>query len=340
MRRSHVEIDVEALRRMYVDERMTTADIAVRLGCGTSTVGRQLRRLGIQPRVRGPRLDLDRSGCIQGTPRWSAPIAWVVGLIATDGNLASAGHRITLTSTDVDLLRCARSCLALSNQIGWSSGGLGAGVCRLQWRHRAFYEWLIAIGLTSRKSLTIGALKVPDEYFPDFFRGCVDGDGTVLVYTDRHHAARNTSYVYDRLFVSLVCGSRPFLEWIEATILRLVGLPDGLHAKQRPGARPVWVLRYSKRASVKLLAWMYYAPDVPCLARKRRKAEPFIPRQKEGILMRRAGVSELADDSDSKSDAREGVGVRVPSPAPPLHGTTPSLTTPGPGRYRGRSVGL
>ena len=70
---------------------------------------------------------------------------------------------------------------------------------------------MIAIGLTPRKSFIIGALKIPDEYFSDFVRGCIDCDGTVLVYTDRSHAARDASYVYTRLYVSLVSASRPFL---------------------------------------------------------------------------------------------------------------------------------
>ena len=171
-----VELDADALRRMYVDERMTTVGIAGQLGCGATTVSRRLRTLGIPPRSRGPRRE--REGDAEATRRWSAQIAWVVGLIATDGNLTGAGHRITLTSTDVDILTSARRCLGLSNRIGWSTGGLGAGTCRLQWRDRAFHEWLIAIGLTPRKSFTIGALKVPDEYFSDFVRGCIDGDGT------------------------------------------------------------------------------------------------------------------------------------------------------------------
>jgi hypothetical protein len=109
---------------MYVRERLTTADIAARLGCGTTTVNRRLRKLGIRLRRRGPGHGSARDNV---APEWSAEIAWVVGLIATDGNLAGTGHRITLTSTDVDLLRRAGGCLGLSNRIGWSSGGLGAG---------------------------------------------------------------------------------------------------------------------------------------------------------------------------------------------------------------------
>jgi len=35
-------------------------------------------------------------------------------------------------------------------------------------------------------------------------------------------------------------------------------------------------LRYAKAESMRLLAWMYYAPAVPCLYRKRTKAEGFL----------------------------------------------------------------
>jgi hypothetical protein len=269
---SYVTIDAQALRRMYVDEALTTQESATRLGCGASTVRRRLHRLGIPVRGRGP-----HTGLRIGSPAWSREIAWIVGLITTDGNLSKMGHGVTITSKDIDLLECARRCLALSNRVGWSSGGLGGGTYRLQWRSLVFYDWLVSIGLTPRKSLTIGPLAVPDAYFPDFFRGCIDGDGTVLVYTDRYHATKKASYVYTRLYVSLVSASRPFVDWMRATIYRLLSLSGGIHVKWTRGLRrPVWILRYSKKASVRLLSWMYYAPDVPCLARKRAKAEPFI----------------------------------------------------------------
>ena len=81
-----------------------------------------------------------------------------------------------------------RSAASFESTIGSGDvrGGLGHACHRLQWRDRELYGWLTDIGLTPRKSLTLGPLTVPDEYFADFFRGCIDGDGTILVYTDRH----------------------------------------------------------------------------------------------------------------------------------------------------------
>jgi hypothetical protein len=48
---------------------------------------------------------------------------------------------------------------------------------------------------------------VPDEYFVDFLRSCIDGDGSITTYTDRYNTFKNPQYVYARLYVSLVSAS-------------------------------------------------------------------------------------------------------------------------------------
>jgi hypothetical protein len=268
---SHVVIDSETLRRMYIDEQMSTEKIAEQLTCASSTVRRRLRSFGIPVRRRGP----IQSVSLTPVPAWSRDLAWIVGLIATDGNLAKQPRGMSITSKDVELLERARRCLALSNRFVKSTNKRGFAY-RLQWRNRAFYDWLMTIGLTPRKSLTIGPLMVPDEYFADFLRGCIDGDGSILVYTDRYHTPKKDQYVYERLYVSLVSASFRFVDWIQATIQRLTRVVGAIHVTRRPGYRPIWTLRYAKEESIRLLRWMYYAPDVPCLARKRTRAERFL----------------------------------------------------------------
>ena len=117
---------------------------------------------------------------------------------------------------------------------------------------------------------------MPDEVYADFLRGCIDGDGCIHVYTDRQHATKSARYVYEHLYVSLVSASRPFLEWIQASTRRLAGVSGSIHNSGGKGQRPIWALRYAKAESIRLLVWMYWAPDVPCLARKRDKAEKFL----------------------------------------------------------------
>lgn len=275
---SYVPIDAELLRRLYVDERLTVTEVAARLGCGETTILRRLRRFGIQARPRGSRPGAPPPSR-QGTPSptgWSPEVAWAVGVVATDGNLGRDERHLTVTSKDSDFLETVRECLGVRAAVTRYSNGPNRFICRLQWSDRELHAWLRRIGLTPAKSLTLGPLAVPDEYFADFFRGCLDGDGTVLVYIDRYHVAKSERYMYERLYVSLVSASRPFVEWIQITIQKLLGVRGTILNSGGRRPRPLWRLRYAKAESIRLLGWMYYAPNIPCLARKRAKAGRFL----------------------------------------------------------------
>jgi len=275
---SCVLIGPATLRRMYVEELRTTDQIAAHFGCSGTTVLRHLRRFKIPVRPRGPCVDWVRlrKGLSPTLPEWSADVAYVIGLIATDGNLARKRPVITIVSKDTDLLETIRRCLGLITPIKSHPGGSGNHCHHLAWHDRPLYEWLRGIGLTPAKSLTLGPLSVPDEYFADFFRGCIDGDGTILVYTDRYHIAKNERYVYERLYVSIVSASRTFIEWLQTSVSRLTGISGSMEVRHHEHAHSVWKLRYAKAQSIRLLAWMYYSPSVSCLDRKRARAERFL----------------------------------------------------------------
>ena len=169
--------------------------------------------------------------------------------------------------------------------------------------------------LTPAKTLTLGAIAVPDEYFADFFRGCIDGDGTILVYTDRYHVPKNERYVYERLYVSLFSASPSFIDWVQATMQRLLGVSGATHVRRKADRRPLYVIRYAKHESLRIARAIYHSPDVPCLVRKRVKAERFAFESFARYSFRR-GRGGTADSWRSKRHARKGVGVQIPSPPP------------------------
>lgn len=261
-------IDAKELARLYVEERLIAEEIAKRIGCSETTVRRRPHSQTLDVRSRGPRRREHATG------GWTRERAYVIGLLATDGNLSKNGRHLTVTSADPDLLGVLRACLALRanvRQVG------PRGRCyRVQWSDRCFYEWVEGIGLSPAKSRTLGALTIPDEYFADFARGCIDGDGSIVVYVDRYHSDKNARYVYERLYVTLVSASRPFVDWFRASLLRFVGIRGSISQRMSRSGRPYWVLRYARRESRRLLPWIYYAPSIPCLARKRARSEPFL----------------------------------------------------------------
>jgi hypothetical protein len=269
-------IHAAELERLYLDEGWSMARLAAHFGVAQSTVKRRLAELGVAARRRGP--VPKRGVAAPGTGlAWSPQLAYVIGIIATDGNLSSDGRHLAITSKDPSLLTTVRQCLRLGNAITLTFNSRGDQQGRLQWSDRTFFDALLSIGLTPAKSLTLGPLQIPDAYFADFLRGCVDGDGSILVYTDRYHTPQNPAYVYQRLAVKLVSASRDFVVWIRATTQRLFGISGALISQpQRQGKAAQWSLKYSKRESIVLLRMMYYAPGLPCLSRKREKALTFL----------------------------------------------------------------
>jgi hypothetical protein len=195
---------------------------------------------------------------------WRPDLAYVVGLLASDGSLSKDGRHINLTSKDVDQLQTFCRILGIEHiAIGKKVGGYANTLCyQVQFGSILFYRWLCSIGLTENKSKTIAALAVPDEYFCDFLRGLFDGDGSIHSSWDVRWAH---SYVY---CVDFVSASKNFLEWLQDRTVRLYGVKGALCDSCR-----VYALRYAKREGSVLLDAMYYDERVPLLQRKFAKVQ-------------------------------------------------------------------
>lgn len=266
-------ISERQLRELYVTHAMTIEQVARRFGLAATTINRRLRELGIRARSRGP---IASSSWALDPPVWTADLAYAVGLIATDGNLSKKRGRVAIMSNDTDLLDLVRRRLRINASIRPHRGGYGTRCHHLTWNDRGFYDWLVDVGLTPAKSLTLGPLAIPDKYFADFFRGCLDGDGSVVSYIDRHNTFKSVSYVYTRLYVSIVSASFRFIEWLRTRVQHLTTVVGRVDVRRSRGRHDIWRLRYAKRESLALLRWIYYAPDVICLTRKQRIAAPLL----------------------------------------------------------------
>ena len=127
------------------------------------------------------------------------------------------------------------------------------------------------MGLTQRKSLTIGAIDVPDRFLSPLVRGLFDGDGHVSNFV--HCPTRSTypDYKYERYWVFFNSASRPHLEWIQARVNSVLGIDGRIEKlKRREGRHDFFRLKYGKHASIALMQQLYGDSDVPRLERKWR----------------------------------------------------------------------
>lgn len=91
---------------------------------------------------------------------WTPTLAYAIGLMATDGCVVDGDH-VSFPSADRELVELFAMCLGKRNQISPFRTRTGGIAYRVQFGDVAFCRWLAAIGITGRKSLTIGALDVP-----------------------------------------------------------------------------------------------------------------------------------------------------------------------------------
>jgi len=146
---------------------------------------------------------------------WSAEMAYVLGVIYTDGNIhrektskrqrKSIG-RLRLAQKEPELLEKVLSLMKCNAKIFFVNekrfGNVVSGA-RYQFdiANDELYDGLLKYGLTPRKSLILTFPDVPREYVRHFIRGCWDGDGAV--YLEKQS---------NRVKASYVSGSKRFME--------------------------------------------------------------------------------------------------------------------------------
>ncbi len=203
---------------------------------------------------------------------WSDEMAYVVGLTATDGCLASERRQINFKSQDRQLVETYLRLLGRSNAVGSQRTRTGGIAYHAQFTDTAWYEWLQTIGLTPRKSLTLGAIDVPDAYLFPMVRGLLDGDGTITSGMYRADTHGRADYYWDYLTTRFTSASRPHLQWLEGRIWQATAVRGYLQQVRGrvpdPARHPFFELRYGKRGSMILLPLIYPA-GAPCLERKR-----------------------------------------------------------------------
>lgn len=196
--------------------------------------------------------------------KWNSNFAYAIGVIATDGNLSPDLRHIHITSKDKEMILNCKRCLGISNIIGKKArgGSKDKKYYVLQFGDKNFFEFLLSIGITPKKSKTIGELKIPKKYFKDFLRGCIDGDGSITI--SKHPESK-----YPQYKVRLCSASKIFLEWILNMSSELCSIKGGsIHI---PKNSSVYTLLFAKKDSIKILRWMYKG-KVVSLSRKKKIA--------------------------------------------------------------------
>jgi hypothetical protein len=196
-------------------------------------------------------------------------MAYLVGLTATDGCLITGRRAINFKSGDRELVATYLRLLGRQNRVKSHPTKSGGIAYYTQFHDSALYEWFRSVGLSPRKSLTIGALSVPDNFLLPLVRGLLDGDGSIINEVYRADTGRRDDYYWEYLITSFNSGSGQHILWLQRALSHALDLEGSVQEATTTAGNPYFELRYAKAASSILLP-LLYPTGAPCLERKRQ----------------------------------------------------------------------
>lgn len=186
------DLTSELLYRLYIMDGRSTYEIAELYGCTETTIRTRLKSAGISTRSRSQaRLLALKHGKLPQFAvfdfdtrffhEWTAPMAWVLGLLYTDGVFYDdPGRRqIRLALNDRETIEKVRAALKYTGTIKERPQSYDKTniIFVLEFGREDLINDLRRIGLKPRKSLNMQFPDIPVQFVRHFIRGCWDGDG-------------------------------------------------------------------------------------------------------------------------------------------------------------------
>lgn len=214
----------------------------------------------------------------------SCNMAYVLGMLASDGNVAKAENQISITldEKDTEVLEKIRQELQISRPLKTFHRSDGA-----------IQTKMVAFSSTMKKDLTHYSI-VPaktfilqppellkEEYYIDYIRGYFDGDGTIYICNDGSCGA------------SIVGASKPMMEWIRKILAEKYNIIcTRLESFKRPyktdEEHTFYRTAYYGAKIVELYKAFYHREDLIYMKRKKDKFETILmnkyPRDYESLV--------------------------------------------------------
>ncbi len=239
---------------LYVNQKKSLGDIAKVYEVSRTAVYKKLKKYGIIQRSKSEaRIEAQKQGKLQQQffdindsffSNWSPEMAYVLGLIITDGCISKTGT-VSLDMNDKQLLEQVKKAMGSEHKIEPSKHQ--NGLYYFHFTREKLAEDLHKFGILPRKSLTVKFPDVPGDFLADFIRGVFDGDGSV--FFDK----RRPNFPLRSKFVS---GSKDFIQGLENSLCML-GMPKRTIYRQKTKNGWSYMFIYDHKDSAKLFNVLY-----------------------------------------------------------------------------------
>jgi hypothetical protein len=208
---------------------------------------------------------------------------YILGAFVTDGNISKSSNTCSISSKDMNWLESINRHISADYLVK-----------NKKTRYEKYKHWVISI--TNKeihcwlndhecvpcKSAILKMPHVPEQYFRDFLRGCIDGDGSIGLYLRRD---RNKKYKKEKIknqykaYCYLCSISADFIKPISkkldelgfghcvtfTPVENIKSILDGRLIKANYG---IYKLKFTGQDAGKFIKWLYYSDELLCLQRK------------------------------------------------------------------------
>lgn len=195
--------------------------------------------------------------------REDATSYYLLGAFLTDGCVQEyeTKKNVSLTSKDKDWLEDIKKLICPELATYFHNGAWTFTIHSTE-----LANWLINRQCTPRKSLTVTLPNIPEKYFSDFLRGCIDGDGTLGIYNILDKRGKNPKW-RKHIVCGICSGSKRFLLELNET-LEEVGYHNTFSEEQRKDKNPLYRLTFRGRYALAIVNYIYYTNNQLSLSRK------------------------------------------------------------------------
>lgn len=201
--------------------------------------------------------------------------AYIVGFIFADGHINTAKNVLTfkIKKTDIDVLEKINECFESSYKILTLKN---EKYCTLSITSKQIVEDLKNLGLTNRKTWNMPKqIKVQDDLLCHFFRGLIDGDGSVCVYFNKKEKK-------NKLYIAITGGDYDFLDLCDSIISQIIKCNKHKIQKSKENYGNSYYIKWTDNQALRLNEFLYKNANI-YMNRKYENAKKFLGRISNGI---------------------------------------------------------
>lgn len=240
--------------------------IASSAGCNPSWVIRLVRKAGQRVRTNAEtkRKYQLREDCFDS---WNDDSAYWTGFLTADGHIPTEGWTIIVRLAEADRLHleALQKFLGRDDQIKTYTVSTGHRACSMSFSSRHMVNRLHEAGLRKRNATVICPELATN---PNYWRGVVDGDGTIAFKTNSDEKSKAAFKVYPNL---RLYGGRDLLSQFLSFAKSIAPWASSSVLKHKN----IWVVILCNEVACEVLKHLY-PPNCTALERKRIKAQGLI----------------------------------------------------------------